>query len=68
MIEYNIDNDPTEIGVYACRVPDMGFSKDIFLLWFDGRWSYVGSDQRYRGHVNGWIGPLQRKLITKVSR
>jgi hypothetical protein len=66
MIYYTTDVDPTETGVYACRVPhetmpDL-FKEDIFLLWMKGRWSYPGSDQYYRGHVAGWIGPLQRRI------
>lgn len=56
---------PAHTGVYACRVPHRiaeGLKEDIFLLWFDGHWSYLGSDQRYRGEVLGFVGPLARKL------
>ena len=56
--------DPTENGVYACRVdhPFMsGLMEDIFLMWYDGQWTYLGSDQRFRGEV-WWIGPLPRKI------
>ena len=64
MITYNTESDPSETGEYACRVPLEGsfLLKDVFLLWFDNRWSYTGSDQRYRGEVIGWIGPLQRRI------
>lgn len=55
---------PDHIGVYACRVDDlqMGhpFQKDVFLMWMDGRWSYLGSDQRFRGDVYGFVGPIPR--------
>jgi hypothetical protein len=64
MIYYETDT-PTETGVYACRVPDdirLGLAKDVFLMWFDSRWGYLGSDQRYRGEVLGWVGPLQRRI------
>lgn len=66
MITYITGQDPVERGVYACRVPHdhaPGLLADLFLMWFDGRWSHLGSDQRYRGEVLGWAGPLQRRLI-----
>lgn len=66
MVEYNVTTDPTESGVYACRVPSEkipGFFTDVFLMWVEGRWHYIGSDQRYRGDVTGWVGPLRRKLL-----
>lgn len=65
VIAYECDADPTESGVYACRVPMdgvPGFLQDRFLMWLEGAWSYPGSDQKYRGPVIGWIGPLQRRL------
>lgn len=65
LITYNETDDPTENGVYACRVPRVnvpGLYEDEFLMWYDGRWGYLGSDQRYRGEVFGWIGPLQRRM------
>lgn len=56
--------EPTEVGVYACRVPFAGLAghlhEDVFLMWLDGCWNYVTSDQTYRGKVFGWIGPLPR--------
>jgi len=68
LIQYNIESDPTETGVYACRVP-MGGSdfllEDKFLMWMNGSWGYLRSDQSYRGDVLGWIGPLQRRLEEK---
>lgn len=65
IIPYNTGT-PTEVGVYACRVlvHDIpGLFDDIFLIWVDGKWGYCGSDQKYRGSVAGWVGPLQRKMI-----
>jgi hypothetical protein len=60
-LEYNT-GDPIEKGVYACRVDGKmpPFHEDKFLMWFDGDWGYLGSDQSYRGVVHGWIGPLSR--------
>ena len=64
LVQYNKTDDPTSVGVYACRVPIDGtiLYEDKFLMWFDGRWSHCGSDQRYRGEVTGWIGPLERRM------
>jgi hypothetical protein len=54
---------PTFVGVYACRVPTMsGLFEDIFLMWHDNEWSYLGSDQRYRDEVPYFLGPLQRRM------
>lgn len=64
MVEYDQHQEPTEVGVYACRVPAdaPGLLDDKFLLWHERKWWFLGSDQRYRGEVVGWIGPLQRKM------
>lgn len=64
MINYNTKDQPTEMGVYACRVESdiQGWYDDEFLFWQSGRWGYISSDQRYRGKVLGWIGPLQRRM------
>jgi hypothetical protein len=54
---------PTKIGVYACRVSSLvcaNLLEDKFLMWCDERWWYVGSDQAFRGAVQGWLGPLPR--------
>jgi hypothetical protein len=60
-LSYSTGN-PTAVGVYACRVPygdNTNLVKDLFLIWMD-QWCYPSSDQRYRGRVLGWIGPLPR--------
>lgn len=65
LIAYNTTGAPTENGVYACRVPHKHIPElcaDEFFMWYDGRWKYCGSDQKYRGEVLGWIGPLQRRF------
>lgn len=54
---------PTETGVYACRVP-LDYAPDLladkFFMWYEGQWWYPMSDQRYRGEVVCWLGPLPR--------
>jgi hypothetical protein len=35
-----------------------GMLEDKFLMWFEGLWGFLGSDQNYRGKAVGWIGPL----------
>lgn len=57
---------PDAFGVYAVRVPcphGSGMLTDMFLIWDStvAHWFYCGSDQRYRGEVVGFLGPLQRK-------
>jgi hypothetical protein len=64
LVQYEeIADEPSEPGVYACRVrgdfpPPL--LTDIFLMWDGKRWSYLGSDQFYRGQVYGFLGPLAR--------
>jgi hypothetical protein len=66
LVEYTTVGNPVSTGVYACRVPSRremaGMYDDEFLMWYDGRWCHIGSDQFYRGEVKGWIGPLQRRM------
>lgn len=65
LIDYNT-GDPSERGIYACRVEGdyRNLLKDIFLIWLDGKWGYLGSDQNFRAKVYGWIGPLKRTKMT----
>ena len=70
LIYYNTEYDPAERGVYAVRIPldcMPGLHEDKFLSW-DGDWFYPGSDQRYRGEVTGWIGPLQRRMVDRAAK
>ena len=65
LIQYNMVDDPTEVGVYACRIPMTEcpeLLEDKFLMWYDNKWCYLRSDAIYRGAVLGWIGPLQRRM------
>jgi len=65
MVNYSTGT-PTETGVYATRINHTSYGSsfllDQFLLWYEGRWWYLGSDQRCRYEVRGWVGPLQRKM------
>lgn len=57
---------PKKVGVYACRAPldnihdSATLYEDHFLMWFEGEWYYLDSDQKFRGEVYGWVGPLPR--------
>lgn len=54
---------PNESGVYVCYI-DLEFKsrfmeKKLFFFHKESQdWMYLGSDQRFRGVVNCWIGPL----------
>jgi hypothetical protein len=70
MHDYSGDTEPTIDGIYACRVdhPDMpGFHTDRFLQLHKGRWGYPGSDQRFRGEIHGWVGPIPRTRTAKAG-
>lgn len=52
---------PIENGLYVAYVNpdiDLPFAEKKLLTYVDGDWGYLGSDQIYRGHVYGYIGPL----------
>lgn len=54
-------SDPKESGVYVAYVEHQFLDKypdKELLMWHDGYWSHRMSDQKYRGKVYGWIGPL----------
>jgi hypothetical protein len=54
------EGEPALKGLYVAYVDDehvTRFAKRTFLMWM-GQWSYPGSDQNFRGHVYGWVGPL----------
>lgn len=69
IVEYQTGT-PTETGVYACRVPDeiSGWHEDIFLMWHNNQWSYLRSDQYYRGPVPYFVGPLRRRMVPLPPR
>lgn len=62
MIEIK-EGRPPRNGLYVVYVNDTVDKRAMaaqrrFLMWFDGEWNYCMSDQRFRGHVYGWVGPI----------
>lgn len=55
------EGNPITVGAYVAYVNDdlvTRFAKRTLLFWDGQRWGYPMSDQRFRGHVYQWIGPL----------
>lgn len=55
------DGDPIANGLYVAYVnPEVPvpFAEKRLLTFINGEWGYLGSDQKYRDHVYGYIGPL----------
>lgn len=56
------DKQPPISGIYVAYVngPAERFADRMLLFWDDKakRWCYPFSDQNYREHVYGWVGPL----------
>lgn len=59
------EGTPPKNGMYVAYVEEMGirFCQKMLLMWIDGKWCYLSSDQKYRGHAYGWIGPLSKLEI-----
>lgn len=57
--------DPSEDGICACYVDNLAlpsFTERKLLMWFRGEWAYPMSDQKFRGHVYGWVAlPVMKK-------
>lgn len=52
---------PVKNGKYVCWVNpehNVDCADTIFLMWFNGRWFYPKSTQRYREHVYQFTGPI----------
>ena len=59
--------DPVVDGLYVAYVDpdlDIPYAQKIFLMWMNNRWGYPGSDQKYRGNVYGWLGPIPAMKLT----
>jgi hypothetical protein len=55
------DGVPTLNGLYVAYTNydyDSITAKRELLVCIDGKWGYPQSDQNYRGHVYGFIGPI----------
>lgn len=60
MIEFGQDRNPPAKGLYVAYV-DGDYpvaASRMLLLWTGQQWEYQLSDQRYRGIVYAWVGPL----------
>ena len=57
---------PIRSGLYVAYVNGpVEISADrVLLMWFDGQWFYPKSDQAYRGHIYGYLGPLPVMPLT----
>lgn len=55
-----MDDTPTEPGAYVAYVNGLmpKVADRVILHWDGEHWCHPWSDQKYRGHVYGWIGPL----------
>lgn len=54
------DRNPPQKGTYVAYV-DGDFpvaANRMLLIWTGTQWEYQLSDQRYRGTVYAWVGPL----------
>lgn len=55
------EGDPPRPGsyvVYTDGTLSHRHASRVLLMWSEGRWWYPLSDQKFRGHCYGWIGPL----------
>lgn len=63
-MELVLEKDPTQNGLYVAYVNDTVMpataiaAERMLLMWHDSAWFFRLSDQKYRGYVYGWIGPL----------
>lgn len=51
---------PQHNGMYVCYTEDLpgNLTDKILLTYINGKWSYPGSDQYYRGKIIAYLGPL----------
>lgn len=62
--------NPTKLGTYLGYVDlpfDSKFMEKKLLFWQNGEWWYFGSDQKFRGHVNCWIGPFPSPTLDDIN-
>jgi len=55
------DGEPPRPGLYVAYISEnfqSRFLEKKLLVYYGGSWTYSGSDQKCRGTVYGWIGPL----------
>jgi hypothetical protein len=59
---------PPGNGMYVAYVDEglgIPFAGKELLMYIDGRWGYRHSDQRFRGKIVGWFGPIPALPIEK---
>lgn len=56
----NITEPPPQNGWYVAYIDGAlpRFALRRLLTWDGSRWFFPGTDQRFRGTVYGWVGPL----------
>lgn len=54
------EDSPTIAGIYVAYVNGSlpMVANRVLLFWDGSKWLYPLSDQKYRDHVYGWVGPL----------
>lgn len=62
--------NPRIDGMYVAYVEGIiePYTKRELLMWVYGVWSYPGSDQKYRGTIYGWIGPLPTPRVSDLVK
>lgn len=54
-----LGNTPEKDGMYVVYEDTyLRFPKKVFLTYLDSKWSYPSSDQKFRGVIIGYIGPM----------
>ena len=59
---------PDKAGMCVCYIESEvgGYPDKKLLMWFDGWW-YPSSDQKFRGVVFGFIGPIPAPTIVELE-
>lgn len=53
--------EPAYDGLYICYTDNdalPAFTDRKLLMKYQGEWTYPMSDQKFRGRIYGWVGPL----------
>ncbi len=68
VMQVEIGYRPASDGLFVCYVDNPllpEFTDRLILMRFKGEWTYPMSDQKYRGMIYGYLGPLP--TIKKVG-
>ena len=60
---------PTQNGMYVIYTAGVfeRFPDKMLMTFINGEWGYPRSDQRFRMHVDGWIGPLPNPTMEALT-